>query len=1277
MKNRYKLWIPAVFFLLLQSLILPAQNNDLKLGGGTGQLDIRMQANGMYQIFRNGNENQFYSSTPIFAIRFGSTSYASNIFTIGNDVIVNNGTRQERTKTFTHTHEGNAFSIIMKFTYNTSNPDYMVKEATLDLTNIPPGTDISFAYGWDAYVNGCDGGSAITVPDLGHNTVDVSINLTDAEVQSLRLAGGINDRGNGSLIAFFPMGRNFDRAYSAYYVSAYASMVVISTANNLFKFGPYTVPSCIGGSVWDNGVGVVYDNLPGGEISKINTGLTFTTNLDGELDYTWNGSKKLIANLGDDINLNLKYTSYNPQQLSGIGFKVDLAGLKIREGYSDNGFISRDVSSVPGNNYYQLSNGVIAPQGTADMIIPVSITQCGQWEIDGNAISEMHKTLPLGAPATLIVKSTVSFPASGKFYSCKGGSHPFAVKFPEGIIPAHDAVINLTYTGDLSDFTYLPTTVTIPAGQNSAEFYVTAASTAKNNAIVNITLNAGSEFVEITEPNTLQVQVLPSARAAVSGPAMVCHGSSATFTASAPQVPNPIFRWYTSQTDPTPIHTGAELTVPAITAATSYYVSVMGDGICENLINDRTETTVTVTDALIPGSVSTAISQTCKGNTVTVTGTPSSGGTGTFTYQWQSSPDGTNWTNIEDAVDMSYTHTSLEGLTYFRRLTLDECGSSETNQVRIAAVPEVMYWSKTPEDYIWSNPNNWTDETGKNLYCYPEDCADVHIPGNSSVYPDLSPTIVAGPICKNIIFHFGAEVAKHNYLEYQKAYIQYNFGYYQGATNVYRTDGDPHSATPMLRNRWYALAAPLKKIASGDFSVGGYPNLWQQGFRSTEAYDGSLIGDWYSPAADIALPMENTHHGISIWAARMQPFTGESNHSNLNALKGIIELPYFENQTVSELHRIHTYENGTSTFKYYKSDDLSLTDSVGTIARAGEAYRFITEGMTPNAMGELTLKVTVPAGVDVMIGNPFLSSLDFNRFYSENAGVIENYYRLYEHPWNTSAPGVTGGLIPSFQSFFIKTLGLPGSTVDLHFPISASVTRTGNYQLKSAVTEKNILTTQVQGSKGSVSKAYAVLKEDGLIRNVPQMFVNAENDPEAAELPQLFVKGTDNSKYVIYKEERFSSDVTLTLGVRSTVSEEFTLSFDNLNSLSATDIRLTDKITGWVTDLKNTDSYTFTHDPENEDRFELSISGLRAPTGIEDNSTDDASINVYAYERTVRIESSQEISKVSVYGTGGLLLSSQTVSGYTYSKEFPTTGLYIVSVELQDGTKEVRKVILK
>src|SRR5690606_5606334 len=94
------------------------------------------------------------------------------------------------------------------------------------------------------------------------------------------------------------------------------------------------------------------------------------------------------------------------------------------------------------------------------------------------------------------------------------------------------------------------------------------------------------------ELKAVTVTVNPSATAADidADDAVICIGDSHTLTASSSTVGNPIFTWYAD----------ADLTVeltdlnvsPAVT--TTYYVTVQGEGICENISGEAAALTVTV-----------------------------------------------------------------------------------------------------------------------------------------------------------------------------------------------------------------------------------------------------------------------------------------------------------------------------------------------------------------------------------------------------------------------------------------------------------------------------------------------------------------------------------------------------------------------------------------------------------------------------------------------------------------------------------------------------------
>jgi hypothetical protein len=73
----------------------------------------------------------------------------------------------------------------------------------------------------------------------------------------------------------------------------------------------------------------------------------------------------------------------------------------------------------------------------------------------------------------------------------------------------------------------------------------------------------------------------------------VCYGSATELTVNS-GVPDPTFRWYKSQTETTPFHTGATYVTSALKADTVVYVSVAGTGYCENAIDDRKAIAVTI-----------------------------------------------------------------------------------------------------------------------------------------------------------------------------------------------------------------------------------------------------------------------------------------------------------------------------------------------------------------------------------------------------------------------------------------------------------------------------------------------------------------------------------------------------------------------------------------------------------------------------------------------------------------------------------------------------------
>jgi hypothetical protein len=110
--------------------------------------------------------------------------------------------------------------------------------------------------------------------------------------------------------------------------------------------------------------------------------------------------------------------------------------------------------------------------------------------------------------------------------------------------------------------------------------------------------------------------------------------------------------------------TFASYTPSSVAAGTTYYrVVVSASG---NDCGSVTSTSATVTVVADPAiTVQPAGGTICSGGTHSMSVT-ATGGTPSLTYQWQSSPDNVNFSNITGATSSSYTTPALTSTTYFR-----------------------------------------------------------------------------------------------------------------------------------------------------------------------------------------------------------------------------------------------------------------------------------------------------------------------------------------------------------------------------------------------------------------------------------------------------------------------------------------------------------------------------------------------------------------------------------------------------------------------------------
>jgi len=168
-----------------------------------------------------------------------------------------------------------------------------------------------------------------------------------------------------------------------------------------------------------------------------------------------------------------------------------------------------------------------------------------------------------------------------------------------------------------------------------------------------------------------------------------CAGQNITLTGDTPTGGTGTFayQWQSSADGNTwtnvPSATNKDLTLTV--SLSTYFRRLVNSTICTSISNS-------LQVAVLPGISNNTISadQTiCTGSPATaLTGTVPSGGSGTYTYQWQSSPDGNTWIDVLGATSASFAPPMPVATIYYRRaVTSGACSNNLSNQIKITVNP--------------------------------------------------------------------------------------------------------------------------------------------------------------------------------------------------------------------------------------------------------------------------------------------------------------------------------------------------------------------------------------------------------------------------------------------------------------------------------------------------------------------------------------------------------------------------------------------------------------
>ncbi|MDL2323394.1 T9SS type A sorting domain-containing protein, partial [Bacteroidales bacterium OttesenSCG-928-A17] len=816
---------------------------------------------------------------------------------------------------------------------------------------------------------------------------------------------------------------------------------------------------------------------------------------------------------------------------------------------------------------------------------------------------------------------------------------------------------------------------------------------------------------------------------------------------------------------------GDQITYTTQSGMTNYYWTVTGTANTDYVITEGgTSTSNTISILWLRATpqtigVSFLNSSDCEGGPTTITVSPKSYMTATLSgnqtpctyedivyttqsdksnYQWSiSGTAGTDYVITNGGTSSSSTITIQWLVTTTQTVSVNY---SDANYCVNASTP----LSVTPEDCcppitVWLGVNsNWDDIQNWYPAVIPQSCTDVYIPGNVSVFPSLEST--GSNTCDNIYFLPNAQLGQPQYLNYNSAHVQLDYGAgslnsrpsitsnYQFVllgkdriTSEFQTQfGVGKSGLTLERERWNMLSAPLKSIWPGDYAFGGFPISFIRKFDpDKQPNDASTFikGRWSNYSNETTYEftagegfchflygMENDIYSLdsgNLWeevaatdpkVVATQPVSVSGNPFGLAKSNGIIQLPYYNDSYLSDAHRNHEYneEDETSTFHFFLQSPKSSADFMQFTGnkeskKRENANRFIAENEDGSSMDVVYNrgKITDPQESEfVLLGNPYMSTLDFEMFFQANADLIKDNFQIYDGDiYHVSNHGDN---IAPMQSFLVELReGYNGEDLEFNFWAEYMAFTDPNTKLRSnkSESEKNRLSIT---AKNPNKEIYTYIRK---IDEAKDVFCNYDMSkiidfPMKSAIPEIYTltEGKEKDKAVIVNSVK-SDNVIIPIGIISTYSGKMSFTLEGMDAYDAkiyfVDVENDEAIETEITG-RTSFEYEFDYTPglnakgeavANENRFRIQFSPL-SQSGCGELET-DLNIIAYAYNSDIVALSSADnlINAIQVFDIQGRLLFGKTdirSSSYKAENILVTQGAYIVKVDTERGMKKIK-----
>ena len=589
--------------------------------------------------------------------------------------------------------------------------------------------------------------------------------------------------------------------------------------------------------------------------------------------------------------------------------------------------------------------------------------------------------------------------------------------------------------------------------------------------------------------------------------------------------------------------------------------------------------------------------------------------------------------------------------------------------------PIISYTSNSDcsvtSDVVWSGSfsDDWNLDMNWTPVCIPTCETNIIIPANAAYFLTLKDD---GSIyeCNNITFEMGGQIGRVDLLNYNKAHVQLNFG------------------VTGMTDRWHMLSMPIQNVLTGDLAFGGAPSVFLRKFDANISDDGSWMKGNWSNYKTSNIESFGLAEGFILWVNGK-----EYNDTNLAAVSNVLELPCFENTDESGINIANPYHHydaieQKSTFNLFNSEGEVVGQEISCTRDIVNDYRFIYEkqGVSGNIIVPIAFGNTGLA----LVGNPYMSSLDFNTFYTDNFDALTGSYQIWTGTGfsvYTKGIGYSGSVelnqyIAPMQSFIIEKNEMNNSSSLVFNAANVSVVSPSTSDSKLRAFENSIDKLDIIASNGSNSiLTFIANREDGSVefgnKDSRKLLLGISNTPEI-----YTIKGSPNGEIGVGANIINTNDITIPMGLATKHLGNITLTFRGMDNYNA-NITFIDKKIGMSEDITGEAVYEYSFDyipPQkenvviaNEERFAIQFTPI-VSAGLDNGM--DVQIQSYSKNNAIFLSSnlSNLIKQVMVYNAQGVLVyvdeNVDSPNCTIYSSTIPD--FCIIKLITENGTKNIK-----